>query len=68
MDLDIGYCFLNDVGNGEYDYKTYSNESHHFNGLKYKDQDAFSSLLYKYHKLLWNKELPNSKPINIKSL
>lgn len=67
MDLDTGYCFLNDVGNGEYDYKTYSHESNQFNGLKYKDPDAFSSLLYKYHKLLWNKELPSGEILNIKS-
>ena len=58
--IDTEFCFLDDVGNGEFKAETYISETKRsFNNCPYKDPDASSKKLYLYHQSLWQKKLPS---------
>lgn len=65
-DIDVNYCFLNDIGHGDFELDKFSFDKE--TGLfwidkegekAYRDADAFSVLQYRYYEIFLNRKLPD---------
>lgn len=65
-DIDVNYCFLNDIGHGDFvlDKFEFDKEAGLFwfdkeGGKVYRDADVFSAVQYRYYEIFLNKKMPD---------
>lgn len=71
--IDVDYCFLNDVGHGDFvlDKFDFDKEAGVFwfdkeEEKAYRDADVFSVVQYRYYEIFLNKKMPDEEILNFK--